>query len=174
MQTTTQRWTVPAALLPLAVGAALLTTSQEVQAQDDADEVGAANVARLAGDWSFDQINNESAGGQSSCELLGDHIVWCKGSWVTSDGGEGEAVFSTRYDPVEDVYWSYRFYANGYADSGRTWIDGNDWTSVYEMPDGLLRQSGTFTSDDTFEYVWHMSEHGGDWVEVETGAMSRR
>jgi len=147
---------------------------QEAQAQD-ADELGAQNIARLAGDWTFDVIDGEPANGEATCNLLGDYIVVCTSAVTNDDGTESEAFFSNRYDPADDVYLCHRFYDNGYADHGRGWVDGDDWTFVYPLPDGsLARFSGTFTSDDNWDFAWHVSEQGGDWVAGQTGSMSRR
>lgn len=168
------RWTVSAALLTLTTGAGLLASSQVAQAQE-ADEMGARTMARFVGDWTFDEIDGEPASGHASCRLLGEYIVVCTSSVTNDDGTESEALFSNRYDPVEDTYWGYRFYDNGYADRGRGWVEGDVLTFIYPLPNGdLARFSGTFTSDDTWEFAWHSSQQGGDWVAGQTGSMSRR
>ena len=166
MQAPTRLWSFRAALFALAVGA----WGQEAGAQEAALE-----LARFAGEWTFDRINGQEVDGGSSCEMLGDHIVWCVGG-VIVDGVENRQVFSVRYDAVEDAYWSYRFYQNGYADSGRAWVDGSGWKAVYELPNGALdRFTATYSADgNSVDFAWHQSQQGGDWVAGQTGSMTRR
>lgn len=148
---------------------ALLTTlGQEALAQDAA-AVAADKLEWFAGDWTYNELD-----GEVSCNMLGEYIVHCDGAWVNDAGDEIEAVFITRYDAVEDVYRGYRFYSGGYADVARGWVDGNDWTFLYEGRDGAMIRFSATASGDSWSYVWHRSDQGGEWEETSRGSMTRK
>jgi hypothetical protein len=122
----------------------------------------------FVGSWTYDHIE-----GGTECSWLGDHIVHCRGSWITADGNEVEAVFLTRYDEAEEMWRAHRYYNSGYADSAVGWLEDGTWTFVYETPsENRVKFTGVI-SGDKWTYDWHRSVHGGPWEKTSEGSMTK-
>ena len=122
------------------------------------------------GDWT-----NDDGNGELTCEMLGEYILQCTFAGVDPGGDEIVVVQYTRYDTDEDAYTTHRFVSNGYADTGLTWVDGDTWTFVYDGPDGVRFRDTSTVSGNAMTTVWHISEQGGDWQEMEDlgGSLTR-
>lgn len=90
-----------------------------------------------------------------------------------ADQDDIKAVWLFRYDTEDEVYRSYRFYSNGYADSALGWVEGDTWTFVYEGPEGARSRFTGVESGDTWTYEWHSSIQGGGWEKTEEGSMTK-
>lgn len=145
--------------------ATLVAVPRHAAAQDEAETAAAQLAATFNPEFTYDHI---AGGGQ--CAMLGELTLTCRSHWTTTGGVDREAIFIVRWDPAAEAFRGYRFYENGYADSGFTWVDGDTWTTVYEGANGRrFRITQTFTDTGT-EYVWHRSDAGGPWVKTGEGS----
>lgn len=133
------------------------------------DGPGAEALHALVGEWSYDQIE-----GGVSCGMLGENTVHCRGSWKNDAGNDVFAVFSTLHQPSTGQFRGVRYYGNGYMDSGRTWIDGDTWVTLYVSESGLVRKFTGTIEGDTWSYRWEGFNSGGEWEETSRGSMTRR
>ena len=135
-------------------------------AQEETPEMGFLNWG--VGSFEYDHIE-----GGGDCKKVGDYVLHCMSAWTTTSGNEVEAIWITRLNPETGELTAFRFYNNGYADSGRVWIDGDTAVTVYELPGGARARITQTWSEDTVTYVWHRSVQGGAWEETSEGSMTR-
>ncbi len=134
-------------------------------AQDHSEQIEFLN--QLVGSFEY------NPDGEGECQKVGEYTVNCISAWTSAAGVEREAIWITRFDPETERFMGYRFYENGYADSGPGWIDGNTSTFVYELPNGNRSRITATQSGDTTTYVWHRSVQGGPWEKTSEGSSKR-
>lgn len=130
---------------------------------------GVEALQPLVGEWTYDEID-----GGVSCDMLGTSYVVCEGSWKNDAGNDVFATFLTGYDAANDQYRSWRFYGGGYMDSGRTWINGDSWTTLYVNDAGLAFRFTASLDGNTWRYQWEGFRGTGQWDVTSTGSMTRR
>ena len=130
---------------------------------------GADALHAMVGHWTYDHME-----GYSDCEMLGESYVVCEGGWTNDDGSETVAIFHTGYNAQNDQYHTWRFYGGGYADSGRAWIDGNTWVTLYVSDAGVVRKASSTIDGNNWSYQWEAFDDTGEWGVTSTGSMTRR
>ena len=133
------------------------------------DAAGAEALHALVGEWSYDQIE-----GSVSCAMLGENVVHCQGSWKNDAGNDVFAVFSTLYQPGTGQFRSVRYYGSGYMDSGRAWVAGDTWVTLYVSDSGVVQKFTGTIEGDTWSYHWEGFNSDGEWEETSRGSMTRR
>ena len=150
----------------LAAAFAILLVPGFLAAQDGS---GAEALHAMVGQWEYEHVD-----GSVTCDMLGENWVHCRGSWVNDAGNEVHAVFSNGYNPNDDQYVSVRYYGNGYMDSGRMWIDGDTWTTLYVNGNGVVRKLTGVLSATSWAYHWEAFDAEGNWEETDRGSMTKR
>lgn len=115
----------------------------------------------------------DTAGGApiQECSWVGESFVQC-----TVFGAEQpvSTIHVFGYDADAEAYTAFRFYGNGFHDTGMGWVEGNTWTIVYaDNPGRIIRWTGIQESEDMFSYRWERSVEGGEWVEASAGRAYR-
>ena len=105
------------------------------------------------------------------CSWVGESFVQCP---VFGPDGAVSTIHLMGYDPDAEAYTAFRFYGNGYHDTGMGWVEGNTWTVVYaDNPGRMIRWTGIQETQDAFSYKWERSVEGGEWVETSGGRAYR-
>lgn len=151
---------VPFRAMVLAV---LLLVAVPLAAQDSptGPEAPAARLDDWLGSWI-------SEVGGFECDRFGASAVVCRSHWLTETGERGQGLYLNRWDDVDEVFRSYRFYDTGGSGSGFMWVDGDTWTSVFEGPKGARDKAVWTLSEEAAEYALYRSVRGGPWEYVYT------
>ena len=121
------------------------------------------------GDWKYDTID-----GVNKCIKLAENIIQLENNIINEAGEKRKSVYYLRLKDKDNTIETYRFFSNGYADSGLVWVDGDTWTFVYEGEDGArFKMIGAF-SDSTINYRWHRSLKGGLWEPIGEGGSATK
>ena len=106
---------------------AALVVPAGLRAQDHSEQI--AFLDMLVGTFEYEHIE-----GGGECEKVGLYNVNCVSRWTTTAGVEREAIWITRFNPETESFVGYRFYENGYADSGHGWVDGLRRLWIHKNP----------------------------------------
>lgn len=105
------------------------------------------------------------------CSWVGESFVQCP---VFGSEGTVSTIHIMGYDEDAEAYTAFRFYGNGFHDTGMGWVDGKTWVVVYtDNPGRIIRWTGVQESEDAFTYKWERSVDGGEWVETSGGRAYR-
>jgi hypothetical protein len=152
----------PAILMAAMAVAMLVAGLPGVAAAQDAPRGEEISIDRMIGTW-------DCRMGRHECKAIGDVAYYCH-----STLSEGEVLWVTWRDAEDDLFRSYRMTSDGYSDSGVTWVDGSTWTTVYEGRTGeRAKLVEAWADNDTMNYTWYRSLHGGAWEQGGGGAMTR-
>ena len=139
---------------------------QEAISQESAE----TNIFDIwVGDWKYETFDGVAKGIK-----LAENILQWENNYTNEAGEKGKSVAYLRLKDKDKTIETYRFYSNGYADSGLVWVDGDTWTFVYEGEEGARFKFIGTLSGNTFNYKWHKSLKGGPWEPVgEGGSMTK-